>query len=306
MFDDFDEAVFSELFSEKKLMNKLARWNETPALFRVNFPSDSDDGWEGKQYPRIVFYTQYNYEPEQRIAGKLIIHAHTTIDEQVQPEELEEQIKKTLSVVLFNTKKGVFCLSWNSSEPFLIQEDSSPLVKGIRVEFDIIAFPDQRTYLYPDPVVGIEDFLHNIDPKMLLINRDELPDAIKPREPIGYVRTLSVSNLGRDSYFYRNERFVGSIHVISTSIKRARQTLGRLYQEIIDKGRMTLENGGQFLFTDNGNNTSVSYMNDALIDGQISVEGEFRLLANHDKKQYKNFYIQGEFEDGKTEPIKIK
>lgn len=303
MFDDFDEAVFTRLFEDNELTQLLTTWNNTPALFRINFPSDSDSGWENKrQYPRVVYYTQYNYDSSRRSAGRLIIFAHTSIEDNIQPEEIDEIIKKNLSCVLFNTKRGVFCCSWISSEPFLIEGEEAPIVKGIRMEYEIIAFPEQKTFLYPDPVTGIERYVKDIDANLLLINRDELPDILELDYPVIYVRSISINNLHHDTYWYRYLAFRGMIHVIGKDDISVRETIGKLIQNIMMDGRCYLENDGQMLFTDDNTDTAIAYLNDFLIDGQIEINSEFRLVKEKETVRREHIYIK----EDDDEKVKVK
>lgn len=312
MFKDFGEAVFTRLNDSEELQTLLCRWNGRPALFHLNYPSDSDTRWEGKQYPRVAFYTQMGTDVDTRLSGTLILIVHTDVMSVIQPEQIDEVIKNDLSYVLFNTQRGVFCCNWKSSEPFLIEDSdtATPRIKGLRIEYDLISFPDQRTYLYPDPVPALEDLIKEIDEEITVINRDEIPDILEPTSPVAYVRTLDCINLGKDTYYYRPMGYHGSIHVICTSNTLTRQTIGKLNQEMMLRGRTTLENDGQMLITDDGMNTSVSYLNNVLFDGQFEINSEFRLLRERKTKNINHIYIKGEYSDGKekaiSEAVKVK
>ncbi len=305
MFESFEEALYSYLLSCENITSLLTRWQlsdqdnkSIPAIFNINYPPDNAEGWKHKiQYPRIVFYTQWANDTDQIEAGSLILYIHSLDNLEIQPENIEKEINNSLSDVFFNTLRGVFCCTWISSEPFMIDGENEPVQNGIRLEYQVRAFPDQYTYLNPDPIPAIEDYIKSIDNDLLIINRDELPEIFVPEYPVIYVRSLDVGNLGKDTYKWRIMQLHGAIHVISTNPKITRQVLGKIEQQAMIDGEINLLDGGQFLITDDRTNLQIMYGHSKLLDGQYELTGEFGINAvNRSEERIKNIEVTGRYE----------
>ena len=279
MFKTFEEAIYQRLLNYKDITESLALYNEQPAVFHNNFPNDKAQGWGfNPQYPRIVFYVDWADEPERIISGRLIVYIQWLNSQFIQAEVIDALVKQSLSNVFFNTERGAFCCSWNTSEA-LTFEGTESIVNGIRMDFNVLAFPDQRTYLDPDPITGLENYLKTLCPEVKIINRDPIPDIFVPDDPVIYVRSIGFSNRGEDTYAYRFMELTSAIHVISTDPGKTRKTIGKAYQQIMIDGDFDLENGNQFLVTDAGNNMIVEYGNSSLLNGQFNLTGRFALNA---------------------------
>lgn len=304
MFETFEDAVYSYLLGSENITSLLTRWNVgdlegyVPAIFNINYPPDNSEGWQHQQqYPRIVFLTQWVNDVDQIEAGSLIIYIHTLDNTEIQPENIEKEINRSLSNVFFNTQRGVFCCTWVSSEPFTIDGEQEPIINGIRLEYQVRGFPDQYTYLNPDPIPAIEDYIKALDENLLIINKDELPDIFIPEYPVVYVRSLGLSNLGKDTYKWRIMQILGAIHVISVNPKLTREILGKIEQQLMIDGEITLLDGGQLLITDDRTNLQILYSHSQLLDGQFELTGEFAINA-HKKpdERIKNIDITGRYE----------
>lgn len=305
MYESFEDALYSYLLSCENITSLLTKWTivepdkvYVPAIFNINYPPDNAKGWMHEtQYPRIVFYTQWSNDVDQIEAGSLILFIHSLDSLEIQPENIEQEINNSLSNVFFNTLRGVFCCTWVSSEPFTIDGENEPVVNGIRLEYQVRAFPDQHTYLDPDPIIAIEEYLKELDEDLLIINRDELPDIFIPEYPVIYVRSLGFSNLGKDTFKWRFMQLLGAIHVISINPKLTREVLGQIEQQFMIDGEITLSDGGQMLITDDRTNVQITYSHSQLLDGQIELTGEFALNARKESdKKVKKIEIQGRFE----------
>lgn len=279
MFETFEQAVYSQLFNSEDVIKNLTTWNDLPAVFNTNFPPDSDSGWKHqKQFPRIVFYVDWSSVPDRLISGQLILFIQWHNDQFIETEIIESEIKRILSNVFFTTARGVFCCSWNTSESFTY-EGNEQVVNGIRMEFNVLSFPDQNTYLKPDPIPGFENYIKEIDESFLIINKDQLPEIFIPEIPVIYVRSESITNAGVDTYAYRFMNAQIAVHVICVDYQLMRKTIGKIQQQAMLDGECWLENGNQFLITDAGNNLTINYLNNSLMDGQFTLTGRFAINA---------------------------
>lgn len=280
MLKSFEEGIYRKLVDDNSVTELLAVCGGSPAIDRITSPTDMNGMWgENPQFPRIVYFTEWSSQTDRIIAGKLIVYIFLTNRFPISTaEQIESAVNKSLSNVIFNTSRGVFCCSWQGSEYFNLDE-GEPVILATRMSYDIRAFPDQRTFLDPDPVPAVNNFLHEADDQLLVINRDELPDILIPEYPVCYVRSLQVANAGRDTYARRYTNFKGMIHYICTDPSLTRKVMGRITQKLYIEGEINMEDNSQLLITDNGHNISVNYLNDSLLDGQTELDASFIISA---------------------------
>lgn len=279
MFNTFEQAASTRLIETEEFTELLSTWKGEPAFFNLNAVPDTDGNWDGAQYPRAVYYTEWNSDPDRLLSGQLYIQIHCTNQDTIQPKKIEEIIKESLSNVFFNTLRGVFCCSWNKSEPFMFGGDTEPIINGMTMEFSVFAFPDQRTYLTPDPIPGIERYIKEVLPEATVINLDEIPDIFIPEVPVFYVRSKGVHNAGKDTYAWRIMNLSAAIHVISPDYSMIRESIGMLMQQLMLDGRIELFQDSDLLITDDHNDVEITYAGSALMDGQFDVTGEFAIYA---------------------------
>lgn len=296
MFRSFKEGLMFKLTNDKEVTELLADFNGVPAISFFRSPSDLDKEWgKDPEFPRIVYMTEWYSDRERLIAGKCVIYIYALSTSDVLPEQIEQAVNKSLSNVFFNTAAGVYCTSWNNSESFSLDGEETIVTTGCRVEYDILSFPDQRTYLNPDPVPAVENFIKDTDKNILVINRDELPDVFIPKYPVCYVRSISVTNAGEDTYCFRPTIFKGMVHFISVNPTLTREVIGNFLNRAYCEGEIEMEGGAQMLLTDDVANTTTTYINSALADGQTEITGRFMIVARSENtERVKDISLAGE------------
>lgn len=273
----------------------LGNWNKQVAFFYQNVPAESDKDWQGVQYPQIIYDVDWQDQPDRIDYGRLNIWINV-LDKTVEPVVLAELIKEKLKSVFFNTTYSVYSQSWEVTE-FYEYEGEVPLIRGAHLIFDVLGFPDQRTYLVPDPVVGINEYLKKRFPEALVIGLDEMPEVFIPGKvsdeildgqekpnpyAVIFLRTVNLTNAGKDTKAFRWTNYTGAVHVIASDYLTMRKTLGRIIQSILIDGETPFfDEWGrlyQLRFTDDGENFVASYQTGELMEGQIILTTEFALL----------------------------
>lgn len=190
-----NELIRRRLVESDALTAKLTTYAGGPAIFYQTAAADKDDGWDGaEQYPRLEFQVEQHAEAEHDTAGKL--HIDITCSETgTPPEEIEPLVRKALAGVFFYPEEGApFAIAWDTSQTFQAQsaQQQVPLLIGITVDFDLVAFPDLETS-DPDPIAAINRYAQEWDRALALVTKTEGIDYLIPtREtPAAYFRRLN-------------------------------------------------------------------------------------------------------------------
>lgn len=169
-----EELVYSRLKGDVLIAGWLTKFNDNPAVFEIQAPSDQDKGWDKKKtYPRIIYATDKQENAERKVSGTLTIDVMTTNDGATGPEVIEEQVRKLLTHTFFEaTNEPVVALVWNQTAAF--EEDET--VIGVTITFDMLAFPSQiNGTRKPDPIKGIISYCKELYPTARLF--DSAPTA---------------------------------------------------------------------------------------------------------------------------------
>ena len=70
---DLSQLVYNRLASDETLQKMLAKYDGQPAIFNTEFPSDQQEGWDGKtQYPRIEYQFNMQVDTQRASSGMLM------------------------------------------------------------------------------------------------------------------------------------------------------------------------------------------------------------------------------------------
>ncbi len=172
-----EQALYEHLQAQAVLSPYLAKYDDQPAIFNQEAPSDADELWgNGPQYGRIVFAVDIQGDPERTMGGTLVVDIMCHEDEEnpQYPEDIEPIIRKLIHGYFFSKGKFVVAAQWKNSSYFSQPTDQ---IKGCTVSFDLLAFPRQFSELIDRFNEWTCDNFDNIH----VINHNELPDtAWKP------------------------------------------------------------------------------------------------------------------------------
>lgn len=259
-----------------KLVDVLATYSESPAVFSQEAPADTDKGWgKGAQYPRLVFEEDLQGDPERTMGGTLIVDILCHKDSQF-PEDIEPVVREFIDGYFFSSGTFAVAAQWKNSQYFT--EATTP-VTGCTVAFELLAFPVLTT-AQPDVIARLNEWSANFE-GLHVINHDELPgDAWKPKdtESAVYWRLVTEKPAGwiRDTYatIWRTATVRG--HIFSKDVATATTVGRRLLAELYASKRL-LKEGEAPIMVNRSN--SLDNGADALRTGQLTVEATFGIIV---------------------------
>lgn len=174
-----EQALHEHLSVQEALYPYLASYNNGPAIFNQEAPSDADGLWgSGSQYGRIVFAVDIQGDPERTMGGTLVVDIMCKDDEQV-PEEIEPLVRAMIHGYFFSSGTFTVAAQWKNSSYFTQPTDK---VLGCTVTFDLLGFPVLTTSS-PDVIDRANRWTSDNFEKIHVINHDTLPaTAWKPTE----------------------------------------------------------------------------------------------------------------------------
>lgn len=196
-----EELIRKRLLENQNLSDKLAKYNDSPAVFFGDAPDDNQKGWAGREtMPRISFSYDTLADKERKSAGSLYVSIYCRNDTKgsvVFPEDIVPLVVKLLKDVIFNPDDfSVFYCTWNRTDPYSVKETkntnsaySNNSVIGCDVTFDILEYPQQFS-TDPDPVMALNVYIAEAVPESLVLHYHKIEDfeETTAERPIIYVR----------------------------------------------------------------------------------------------------------------------
>lgn len=259
----------------------LATHDGSPAIFNDQAPDDSDSGWKGSQYGRIIYGLNLKDDPERKVSGTMQIAVAYlfTLEGHNNLLKAKKALKKAFEGVFLTDEETTISLVWRKTESFqeTIEGQNDVEVCGAVMTFDAYAFP-KHSYL---PLDAVGSLAKHIDDKwnVTVINNTELDEIWKPddEEVVVYTRLDSMQP-GTFPSTYACTWFTNNIkvHVISGSDVNADQFVMNLLQDLQERERFVMNDGSPFFV----NQLAYSTKLDPLKDGQVTVRGQYGKLRD--------------------------
>jgi len=288
---NLSELIHSRFVSCEGLTALLTKFGKAPAVFNTEPPLEESRGWGQKShYPRIVFNYDMQANQERHSAGTLMAVVLCQNDGEIQPEEIEPEVKKSLLDVIFTPEGGTpYCFSWARTDSFTVEDKSTGhkgagQTIGCEVRFDILEYPSQIT-TDPDPIMAMNRYVKKLYPKALIIGYDAMAEtetATKERPAI-FCRLIQTDR-ARDETLgglvaWMDSRL--SIHVIcpdgGVRMKMATDVANALSLdaevEMLDRSPMQIRR------------LQANYQADYLKEGQITATVHYGILAYSSLKE---------------------
>lgn len=165
-----EELIYQRLIQDTELSALLARFQDMPAVFEMQAPSDVDAGWQrGAQYPRIVYTVDKQWNPERKVSGTLGMDIFTKATQETGPEVVEARVRALLSNTFFKPdNEPTMAFVWDQTSAFQ-EEHNDVLIIGLTITFDMLAFPVQTTE-EPDPIAALTSWTAAQYPAAYLFN----------------------------------------------------------------------------------------------------------------------------------------
>lgn len=228
---------------------------------------------EQNNNPNISYNVDWRYNSERKTDGSMYVDIYCSNENNVFPEDLSKKVIEALSEMFLTDKGGTYCLLWNKSNSFDI-ETKEPLVSGITIFFDVIAFPEQETDT-PCPIWSVNQFIKKNYPDCLLIGHDKIKEKLRAtaEKPIVYVRKVGTKNI-KTSYAMALLETNISISIISDNVHNTRKLVSSIVNSFNIEMETIMQNGSPFLII----NIKESTENDVLKTGQIAVSGQYGIM----------------------------
>jgi hypothetical protein len=285
-----EELIYKRLVQDGEIKESVAKYKNVPAIFLQKAPDDTAPGWGKEQYPRAEYTVDMTADPERHSSGVVSVHIYSN-EAGVPPEDIAPAVRKSLCDIVIQADDGTYCITWDRTELFDMQASVSAntLVNGCSLTFLLIAFPMQSTKA-PDPALAMQDFLKELEPDAVVINKDNIDSFYEPsvQRPAFYVR-ISTYKTGRQTYALTWMDCTVAIHVIAPT-PEARNSWARYLADCLNMaGEATMPDGSPMLVRE----VTVDNAADYLTHGQVSAKAQyavtnFREYAHPLKEKYFN------------------
>ena len=264
------------LCGDEKITSELVSFGGVPAIVNTEFPSDQEEGWDGKtQFPRISYRVDRQADYKRSTSGMLRIAIYTLSMQVDASERIENAIRDRLSnVVMHPDDSPAFCVSWRQTTPYEIDRRGM-LVLMKEVAFDILEYPAQVT-VSPDPALSLCMFLKRIAPEAFLVSYDHQDGVYEPTDsnPAVYVRLSSLGKL-EETYALLLCTCQLELHVLAPTAEGRLLWVRALYDELFKQGEIPTEDGHPLKIREINANIGADY----LTSGQLTLRCTFYMLS---------------------------
>ncbi len=272
-----EDLIYNKLIERAELTEKLARFENVPAVFYQKAPGDQAGGWKNKQqYPRIDFIVDMQANTERQTSGLLTLDIWCN-EAGTQPEEIEPEVQNALRDIFMQPDgQPPYCLRWARSDNFEIRQTviKEAQVIGITVLFDVLAFPNQES-TDPDPVMAMNQFIKGWEPEAVVIGSDKLPNYFTAKEskPAFYFR-LAALKLERETNTVAWMNGIIAGHIFAPTPQKRLQWLKYLVDTLAIQGEVTMLDTSPMFIRNIKADSSVDY----LTTGQLQLNVSFGIL----------------------------
>jgi hypothetical protein len=272
-----EDLIYNRILASEVLTDKLAKFDNLPAIFYQAAPGDQNEGWKGKkQYPRIDFVVDMQANPERQSSGLMTLNIWCN-EAGDPPEDIEPEVRAALCDVFMQpAEQPPYCLAWVRSDSFELSANTikGSHVNGITILFDVLAFPCQET-IDPDPIMAMNEFIKEWEPAAVLIGADPLTDyfTAEARRPAFYFRLASLG-LERETntVAWMNASIAG--HIFAPTAEARIQWLKYLVDTLAIQGEVTMLDTSPMFIRNIKADSAVDY----LITGQLRINVRFGIL----------------------------
>lgn len=269
-----EDLIYNSLIKVPVISSNMALYEDKPAVFYQQIPSDVDRNWKSNCiYPNISYNVDWRYNPERKTDGSMAIDVYCNNESKSAPEDLANEIVSNLSELFLTDESGTYCLLWDRSASFDV-EGKEPLVSGITLLFDVLGFPKQES-ITPCPIWSVNQFIKQNYSACVMIGHDEVPESLKAtsKNPIVYVRKVNTRNI-QTTYAMALLGMDINISVVSDNINNTRSWVSSIINNLSIEMETLMQNESPFLIMDIKENTE----NDPLKTGQITISGQYGVM----------------------------
>lgn len=281
-----EEPLYNYLCASEQLTSLLTTFQGLPAIFQQIAPKDTDEGWDGRQFARIVYDIDKTGDDERKISGTLYVDVMSS-NTSTPPEDIEKVLRELVDGHFFVVDGMTYAARWETTDSFNAEVNNK--VFGCTLSFSLVAFPVQLSS-DPDTVALMNSWTATMFPEAIIINVTDTEKVFMPTDekpaiywshqglsesPIkmGYACTWLQSNL--------------SMHVMAPSENTRAAIIKDTMGELAEKTRVLFPDKKQFMIHRLAANLSAN----PIRTGQLTVSGSFPLLRKPASSQpLKNIY----------------
>lgn len=301
-----EKALCEHLKAQSEHASYLATYNNEPAIFNQEAPSDTDELWnKGPQYGRIVFAVDLQGDAERTMGGTLAVDIMCKEDGEYAPEDIEPILRSMIHGYFFSNGTFTVAAQWKNSSYFTQPPDK---VIGCTLTFDLLGFPILTT-TNPDVIERLNKWTSDTFPNIHVINHDVLPSsAWKPSagESAVYWRLVTDTPAGWIPDTFQTSWRIAHVkgHVFSADNATALQVSRdiTIHMQIVKR---ILKQGESPLMVNRRNN--VDNAADPLRTGQVTAEITYGIIVKYgpdgtiDKINYQSGHITSVVQKGDHE-----
>ena len=272
-----EDLIYNRLLASEDLTDKLAKFDNLPAIFYQAAPGDQNEGWKGKkQYPRIDFVVDMQANPERQSSGLMTLNIWCN-EAGDPPEDIEPEVRAALCDVFMQpAEQPPYCLAWVRSDSFELSANTikGSHVNGITILFDVLAFPCQET-IDPDPIMAMNEFIKEWEPAAVLIGRDKISDYFTAgKEAPAFYFRLATLELAQETntVAWMNGSIAG--HIFAPTAETRLQWLKYLVDTLASQGEVIMLDTSPMFIRSIKADSAANY----LIIGQLRINVRFGIL----------------------------
>lgn len=258
----------------------LGIYSGKSAIFEQQAPNDTDPGWDGIQYGRVIYDLLMKDDSDRKVSGSLrIMVAYTDID--LLPEA-EQKLQDAFDTAFFTDEEMTIATTWQKLEPFNAKIGGTDMdVFGTILYFDVYAFPIKK-YVPLDAVASLAAYIKSHCPDVWVINDGAIgidgtvwrPGMENPGSAV-YVRLDQITPGTFPSTYACNWHTARLwVHVISSSYDVSNKILLDIYYDLSEAERFPMDDGSPFFV----GQMQIIQSNSTLRDGQMQVQGQYGIL----------------------------
>ncbi len=277
-----EEVLYPYLCKSEQLASLLATHDGEPAIFQQIAPEDTDKGWDGVQFSRIVYDIDKTGNVERKISGTLYMDVmcsgiQSEIPENIEsvtPEDIEKVLKELIDGYFFVVDGMTYAAKWERSDSFKTEPNHK--VFGITVTFSLLAFPQQNTGI-PDSVALMNTWTAAFFPNATIINVSATQPVFKPtnEHPAIYWSFRGLGESPISSIYHCTWRQTNlNMHVMAPSTNVQNSLVQQVNNALAFKSRIMFEDGTQFML----HSVTANAASDPIRDGQLTLQGSYPII----------------------------
>lgn len=261
------------LCKSEQLTALLAIYEGEPAIFHQIAYSDTDEGWDGLQYARIVYSIDKSGDVERKASGTLYIDIVSS-NQSEQPEEIEAVLKELIDGYFFVVDGMTYAAKWERSDGYT--DEKGKKVYGTTIMFSLLAFPLQNTS-EPDTVALMNNWAKAFFPDATIINVSATQPVFTPTDeaPAIYWSFQGLSESPIASIFgctWTQSNL--TMHVMAPSEAVRNAIVNQAANELNEKMRVLFPDRSPFTI----HRVTANMTADPVRTGQLIVSGSYGIL----------------------------